>query len=83
MITTREQGPGLPAQFRLKDEACVEIRRLAIPDYDAVVRMDGDGQHSAEDVGRLLGPVVNGTADVVLGSRFTGTERRAGRRPPS
>lgn len=39
MITTREQGPGLPAQFRLKDEACVEIRRLAIPDYDAVVRL--------------------------------------------
>lgn len=37
MITTREQGPGLPAQFRLKDEACVEIRRLAIPDYAAVV----------------------------------------------
>jgi hypothetical protein len=39
MITTREQGPGLPAQFCLKDEACVEIRRLAIPDYDAVVRL--------------------------------------------
>jgi glycosyltransferase involved in cell wall biosynthesis len=38
--------------------------------YDIVVRMDGDGQHRADDLHRLLAPIVNGDADVVLGSRF-------------
>ena len=38
--------------------------------YDVVVRLDGDGQHRAEDIERLLGPVDQGRADVVLGSRF-------------
>ena len=39
-------------------------------DYDIVVRVDGDGQHRAEDVDRLIEPVTSGRADVVLGSRF-------------
>ena len=38
--------------------------------YDAVVRLDGDGQHAAADVGALLAPLDEGRADVVLGSRF-------------
>lgn len=35
-----------------------------------VVTFDADGQHSAEDVRRLVAPIVDGTADIVLGSRF-------------
>jgi glycosyltransferase involved in cell wall biosynthesis len=38
--------------------------------YGAAIRIDGDGQHGASDVGRLLAPIVAGEADVVLGSRF-------------
>jgi len=37
-----------------------------------VVRVDGDGQHRADDLHRLLAPIASGEADVVLGSRFTG-----------
>ena len=37
--------------------------------YDFVVRVDGDGQHDAADVPRLLEPVLSGRADFVLGSR--------------
>ena len=36
----------------------------------AVVMLDGDGQHSAHDIPRVLAPVLQGTADVVIGSRF-------------
>src|ERR671939_590567 len=36
----------------------------------AVVLLDADGQHRIEDVPTLLGPIVDGTADVVVGSRF-------------
>ena len=40
--------------------------------YDAVVRLDGDGQHEPADITRLLEPLRNGTADAVIGSRFLG-----------
>jgi len=40
--------------------------------YDALVRIDGDGQHEAEDIGAVLGPILDGTADAVIGSRFLG-----------
>jgi len=46
------------------------LRYAARLGYDMVVRLDGDGQHRAEDIERLLGPVDQGRADVVLGSRF-------------
>lgn len=46
------------------------IRYAARGGYDACVRLDGDGQHSAADIETLLSPVRNGSADVVLGSRY-------------
>jgi glycosyltransferase involved in cell wall biosynthesis len=45
--------------------------------YDAVVRLDGDGQHDPRDIARLLEPVLGGGADAAIGSRFLGeTEYR-------
>jgi len=35
-----------------------------------IVHFDADGQHSPEDIRGLLEPVMNGKADVALGSRF-------------
>ena len=43
------------------------IRRL---DPSAVVMLDGDGQHSADDIPTVLAPVMEGVADIVVGSRF-------------
>jgi len=37
-----------------------------------VVTFDADGQHKAEEIARLTKPVLAGTADVALGSRFLG-----------
>ena len=39
---------------------------------DVIVTFDADGQHAASDVAALLHPIVDGFADVVLGSRFLG-----------
>ncbi|MDQ3378815.1 MAG: glycosyltransferase family 2 protein [Actinomycetota bacterium] len=38
--------------------------------YDTAVRLDGDGQHDAAELGRLLAPLERGEADLVIGSRF-------------
>jgi glycosyltransferase involved in cell wall biosynthesis len=40
--------------------------------YDAAVRLDGDGQHAASEISKLLGPLEAGEADLVIGSRFVG-----------
>jgi len=39
--------------------------------YSCLVQLDADGQHDPADVQRLLGPIQAGSADVVIGSRFT------------
>jgi glycosyltransferase involved in cell wall biosynthesis len=38
--------------------------------YDTVVRLDADGQHRVDEVNALLGPLRDGAADAVVGSRF-------------
>jgi len=38
--------------------------------YDVAVRLDGDGQHDAGEVAKLLEPIEAGRADLVIGSRF-------------
>lgn len=39
-----------------------------------IVTFDSDGQHSIEDIPKVIEPVLNGTYDVVLGSRFKDTK---------
>jgi polyprenyl-phospho-N-acetylgalactosaminyl synthase len=39
---------------------------------EVVVTFDADGQHDADEIGRLTEPVLAGRADVALGSRFLG-----------
>ncbi len=39
---------------------------------DVVVTLDADGQHNPEDIPKLLAPVLDGRADVVIGTRFRG-----------
>ena len=40
--------------------------------YAVAVRLDGDGQHDASQIGSLLGPLLRDEADIVTGSRFAG-----------
>ena len=39
-------------------------------DADILVTFDADGQHRVEDIAKLLEPIKNNTADIVIGSRF-------------
>jgi hypothetical protein len=39
-------------------------------DYAVVIRNDGDGQHAAADIPRMLDALLSGGADVVIGSRY-------------
>lgn len=38
--------------------------------YDVAVQMDGDGQHDASYLMKILSPILEGQADMVIGSRF-------------
>ncbi len=53
--------------------------------YDLAVRCDGDGQHVASELSKVIEPVVAGKADIAVGSRFvagngyrSSASRRAG-----
>jgi len=37
---------------------------------DVLVTVDGDGQHDASEVPNIVRPIVDGSADIVIGSRF-------------
>ena len=39
---------------------------------DALVTLDGDGQHDAEEISKVVAPILEGKADLVIGSRFLG-----------
>lgn len=38
--------------------------------YDIAVQIDGDGQHDTSYLKKLIEPIENGEADIVIGSRF-------------
>jgi hypothetical protein len=38
--------------------------------YDIYCHMDGDNQHLASELEKIVAPIINGEADVVTGSRF-------------
>jgi glycosyltransferase involved in cell wall biosynthesis len=40
--------------------------------FDLAVQIDGDGQHDPQDFFRLIAPIVERRADLVIGTRFTG-----------
>lgn len=39
---------------------------------ELVITFDADGQHVPEEIGRLSAPILNGSADIVVGSRYLG-----------
>ena len=43
---------------------------------DVLVIIDGDGQHDPKDIPKLVKPLIDGEADVVIGSRFLGESKR-------
>ena len=60
----------LPVNLGIGGAVQTGFKYAAARDYDALVQVDGDGQHDPGEIGRILGPLAEGRADVVIGSRF-------------
>jgi glycosyltransferase involved in cell wall biosynthesis len=41
-------------------------------DFDVAVQVDGDAQHDPTEIPKILAPIIEGKADLVVGSRFLG-----------
>jgi hypothetical protein len=47
--------------------------------FQIAIQVDGDGQHDAREIGKLIAPIVAGDADMAVGTRFAGAQAY---RPP-
>ena len=45
-------------------------------EYDFLVQLDADGQHDPSCIPALLAPIIEGVADIAIGSRFLGNSYR-------
>ena len=52
------------------------IKKSKEIDTDILVTFDADGQHRIEDVETVIKPILNGDADLVIGSRFLNTSEK-------
>lgn len=59
--------------FNLGIGGCVQtgFKYARRNDYEVALQFDGDGQHSAQEIHKLLHLVLQGEADVAIGSRFS------------
>ncbi|MEI8096966.1 MAG: glycosyltransferase family 2 protein [Candidatus Moraniibacteriota bacterium] len=64
-LINRGQGASLQTGFQY-------LAREYSP--DVIVTFDADGQHQTKDIASLIQPILNNTADIVLGSRFLDTK---------
>lgn len=49
------------------------FQRFLETDGDVLVTIDADGQHRVEDIEKIIQPIIDDSADLVIGSRFTET----------
>jgi glycosyltransferase involved in cell wall biosynthesis len=75
-VVSHEENRGLGAAIRTGIGAAVA------DGCEVVAFCDGDGEYGPEELDLLVGPILDGSADYVVGSRFAGTIRhmRAHRR---
>ena len=52
------------------------FRRARELGADVMVTLDADGQHNPDDIPRLVKPIIDGEADIVIGSRFLDDESK-------
>jgi glycosyltransferase involved in cell wall biosynthesis len=65
-VINTESRKGLAEAFRTGLKAAVK------QNADIVVTIDADAQYLAEDIPRIIAPILTQRADIVLGSRFAG-----------
>src|SRR5215468_6915971 len=73
--TAREVPEGaavvsLPFNLGIGGAMQTGYRYASLHGYDVAVQVDGDGQHRPSEVKRLVEPILAGSADLAVGSRF-------------
>lgn len=64
-VVTQTRNRGLAIAFRTGLDACLKAGA------DIIVNTDGDNQYSGADIPRLVRPILDGKADIVVGDRQT------------
>jgi glycosyltransferase involved in cell wall biosynthesis len=73
----------LPQNLGIGGAVQTGYRYAAAKGFDVAVQVDADGQHKPEELDKILEPIRQGVADMVIGSRFvdkTSYRQTAGRR---
>lgn len=60
----------LPVNLGIGGAVQTAFRYAVRNGFDYAVKVDGDGQHPVDQIGKLLAPLKEGKADMVIGSRF-------------
>jgi glycosyltransferase involved in cell wall biosynthesis len=66
-IVRNKKNLGLARTFRKGLEACLDAGA------DIIVNTDGDNQYAGQDIPKLIEPILDGSADIVVGDRQTNT----------
>jgi len=71
-VAQRHGATVLPLLFNVGIGGAVQtgFRYARDEGYEIAVRLDGDGQHDASELGKLIAPIHADAADLVIGSRF-------------
>lgn len=64
-VVSHKKNRGLARTFKTGIEACLRLGA------DIVVNTDGDNQYAGADIAKLVVPILDGTADMVIGDRQT------------
>jgi len=70
VVISHKKNMGYGAAIRTIFQKSVEL------DSDILVTFDADGQHRIDDVSKILQPLENNEADIVIGSRFLDNESK-------
>ena len=62
-LTKHRRNRGLAAAFQTGIDVSIDLGA------DVIVNLDGDGQYPAEEIDRLIEPILSGAADMVIGDR--------------
>ena len=70
VVISHKKNMGYGAAIRTIFQKSIEL------DSDILVTFDADGQHRIDDVSKILRPLENNEADIVIGSRFLDNETK-------
>lgn len=60
----------LPVNLGIGGGVQTGYKYAVLNDYDIAIQFDGDGQHDAACINKLIKPIIDGKADMTIGSRF-------------